>query len=62
MTEVTTRVDKRDYYEVLEIDDIAGAALPQPPTRCGMLTALRHCSERLSRCTARDDLLRQGAE
>ena len=46
-----------DVYEVLEIDDIAGVALPQPPTRCGMLTALRHCSERLSRCTALDELL-----
>jgi putative methionine-R-sulfoxide reductase with GAF domain len=46
-----------DVYEVLEIDDIAGAALPQPPTRCGMLTALRHCSERLARCTALDELL-----
>ena len=46
-----------DVYEVLEIDDIAGAALPQPPARCGLLTALRHCSERLSRCTALDELL-----
>ncbi|HEX5697834.1 MAG TPA: GAF domain-containing protein [Rhodoferax sp.] len=46
-----------DVYEVLEIDEVAGASLPQPPTRCGLLTALRHCSERLSRCTALDELL-----
>ncbi|TXT37617.1 MAG: putative GAF sensor protein, partial [Comamonadaceae bacterium] len=46
-----------DVYEVQEIEAIAGSALPPPPSRCGLLTALRHCSERLSHCTALDELL-----
>ena len=46
-----------DIHEVLEIEAIAGEPLPSPPPRAGMLTALRLGSERLSRCTALDELL-----
>jgi len=46
-----------DVYEVQEIEAVAGTALPPSPSRCGLLAALRHCSERLSQCTALDELL-----
>lgn len=46
-----------DVYEVQNLEAVQGDPLPEPPTRCGMLGALRHCSERLSRCTALDELL-----
>ena len=46
-----------DVYEVQSLETVHGDPLPEPPNRCGMLGALRHCSERLSRCTALDELL-----
>jgi hypothetical protein len=36
---------------------VEGDALPPKPTRCGLLGAVRHCSERLSRGTTLDELL-----
>jgi putative methionine-R-sulfoxide reductase with GAF domain len=46
-----------DVYEVQNLESVQGNPLPEPPTRCGMLGALRHCSERLSRCTTLEELL-----
>lgn len=51
------RLRGSDVYEVHDIEALDGQPLPQPPDRCGMLGALRHSSERLSRCTALDELL-----
>lgn len=46
-----------DVYEVREIEAVVSTTLPSAPSRCGLLAALRHCSERLSVCTALDELL-----
>lgn len=46
-----------DVYEVREIESVAGDPLPAPPPRSGLLSAVRRGSERLSRCTALDELL-----
>lgn len=46
-----------DVYEVQAIEAVPGEPLPAAPPRCGLLGAVRHCAERLSRCTALDDLL-----
>lgn len=46
-----------DVYEVEAIEAVQGDPLPAPPTRCGLLSVVRHCSERLSGCTALDELL-----
>ena len=46
-----------DVYAVQEIEALEGAPLPAPPPRCGMLNAVRRCSERLSRSTTLDELL-----
>lgn len=46
-----------DIYEVLQIECVAGDALPSPPARAGLLTALRRSSESLARCTGLDDTL-----
>ena len=46
-----------DVYEVRAIDSVEGSRLPDPPPRPGVLAALRHFSERVSRCTATDELL-----
>ncbi|MDD2920513.1 pyridoxamine 5'-phosphate oxidase family protein, partial [Rhodoferax sp.] len=46
-----------DVYEVQEIEAVAGTPLPSAPSRCSLLAAMRHCSERLSQCTALDELL-----
>ena len=46
-----------DVYEVEQIEAVAGEPLPAPPPRCGMLPAVRRCSERLARCTSLDEAL-----
>jgi adenylate cyclase len=46
-----------DVYEVEQIEAVDGDPLPAPPARCGMLTAVRRCSERLARCTSLDEAL-----
>ena len=46
-----------DVYEVQLIEAVEGMPLPQPPNRCGLLGALRRCSERLSGCKALDELI-----
>lgn len=46
-----------DIYEVQQIESVAGDALPSPPARAGLLTALRRGSESLARCTGLDDAL-----
>ncbi len=46
-----------DIYQVLAIEAVDGAPLPAPPARCGVLTAVRRCSERLSQATALDEAL-----
>jgi adenylate cyclase len=46
-----------DVYEVEQIEAVEGDPLPAPPARCGMLTAVRRCSERLARCTSLDEAL-----
>lgn len=46
-----------DIYAVLAIESIDGEPLPAPPARCGMLGAVRCCSERLARAGTMDELL-----
>jgi adenylate cyclase len=46
-----------DVYEVEQIEAVQGEPLPAPPPRCGMLSAVRRCSERLARCTSLDEAL-----
>lgn len=46
-----------DVYAVQRIEAVEGDPLPAPPARSGLLGVVRHCSERLSRCTALDELL-----
>lgn len=46
-----------DVYEVQAIEAVEGAPLQQPPHRCGLLGAMRRCSERLAGCKALDELL-----
>ncbi|WP_114968485.1 GAF domain-containing protein [Rhodoferax ferrireducens] len=46
-----------DVYAVQRIEAVEGEPLPAPPARSGLLGVVRHCSERLSRCTALDELL-----
>ena len=46
-----------DVYAVERIEAVEGDPLPAPPPRSGMLTAVRRCSERLSRCTSLDEAL-----
>ena len=46
-----------DVYEVEQIEAVAGEPLQAPPPRCGMLPAVRRCSERLARCTSLDEAL-----
>jgi adenylate cyclase len=46
-----------DVYEVEQIEAVEGDALPEPPPRSGLLTAVRRCSERLSRCTSMEEAL-----
>lgn len=40
-----------DVYEVLAVEPVAGEPLPSPPPLASRLSAVRRCSERLSRCT-----------
>ncbi len=51
------RLRGSDVYEVERIEPVQGDPLPAPPQRCGMLTTVRRCSERLSRCTSLDEAL-----
>ena len=51
------RLRGSDVYEVEAIEALEGEPLPAPPARCGMLGVVRRCSERLSNCTALDELL-----
>jgi len=51
------RLQGSDVYEVQRIEAVEGDPLPPKPTRCGLLGAVRHCSERLSRGTTLDELL-----
>ncbi|HYP85713.1 GAF domain-containing protein [Variovorax sp.] len=46
-----------DVYEVLRIDSVPGARLPEPAPRLDRLAGLRRMAERLSRCTATDEAL-----
>ena len=46
-----------DVYAVQRIEAVEGDPLPQPPARCGMLTTVRRCSERLARATTMDTVL-----
>lgn len=46
-----------DIYAVQAIEAIEGEPLPEPPARCGMLTAVRRSSERLARATSMDEVL-----
>ncbi|HEY1102441.1 MAG TPA: GAF domain-containing protein [Burkholderiaceae bacterium] len=46
-----------DIYAVQGIERVDGQPLPAPPPRCGLLPALRRCSERMAGCTTLDDLL-----
>jgi hypothetical protein len=46
-----------DVYEVERIEEVEGAPLPAPPARGGMLSAVRRCSERLSRSGSLDEAL-----
>ena len=46
-----------DVYEVRSVEAVEGDPLPLPPSRGNALTTVRRCSERLSRCTALDELL-----
>ncbi len=51
------RLRGSDVYEVQSIEALEGDHLPAAPPRCGLLNAVRRVSERLSRCTALDELL-----
>ena len=46
-----------DVYEVQLIEAVEGEPLPQPPSRCGLLGAMRRSSERLAACRSLDELL-----
>ena len=46
-----------DVYEVERVEEVDGEPLPAPPQRSGMLTAVRRCSERLSRSNTLDEAL-----
>lgn len=46
-----------DVYAVQRIEAVEGEPLPASPARSGLLGVVRHCSERLSRCAALDELL-----
>ena len=49
-----------DVYEVEQleaVDPVPGEPLPPPPTRAGLLGAVRRASERLARCASLDDAL-----
>jgi len=46
-----------DVYEVRAIEAVEGELIEGPPPRTGLLNAARRTSERLSRCTALDELL-----
>jgi putative methionine-R-sulfoxide reductase with GAF domain len=46
-----------DVYAVEQIEAVPGEPLVAPPPRCGMLTAVRRCSERLARCLSLDEAL-----
>jgi hypothetical protein len=46
-----------DVYEVEQIEALEDNALPAPPPRGGMLTAVRRSSERLARCASLDEAL-----
>ncbi|MFZ2308762.1 MAG: GAF domain-containing protein [Rhodoferax sp.] len=51
------RLRGSDVYEVQSIEALEGDHLAAAPPRCGLLNAVRRVSERLSRCTALDELL-----
>jgi adenylate cyclase len=46
-----------DVYAVEQIEAVPGEPLEAPPPRCGMLTVVRRCSERLARCQSLDESL-----
>jgi len=46
-----------DIYDVMQIECLEGEPLPDLPARTSLLNGLRRGSERLSRCTALDELL-----
>jgi putative methionine-R-sulfoxide reductase with GAF domain len=46
-----------DVYEVEQLEQLEGDALPAPPSRPGLLGAVRRASERLSRCASLDEAL-----
>lgn len=46
-----------DIYAVQDIEAVEGTPLPAPPTRYSMLSAVRRCSEQLSRSTSLDEVL-----
>ncbi|MGE4242035.1 GAF domain-containing protein [Ramlibacter sp.] len=46
-----------DVYEVEAIESLEGEPLAAPPSRAGLLGAVRRAAERLARCTTLDDAL-----
>ncbi|SFM38993.1 GAF domain-containing protein [Variovorax sp. OV329] len=46
-----------DVYEVQGLDDVGGSRLPELPPRPAVLAGLRHFAQRVSACTATDELL-----
>ena len=51
------RLQGSDVYEVQALDSVHGAHLPEPPPRPGVLSGLRQFAQRVSGCTATDELL-----
>jgi adenylate cyclase len=46
-----------DVYRVLDIQQVPGQTLPEPPPGCNLLAALRACAGRLAACADLDGLL-----
>ena len=46
-----------DIHEVIEVERVPGDPLPESPTRCGTLGALRRASSRLAQCESLGALL-----
>jgi len=51
------RLRGSDVYEVQALDSVPGARLSEPPPRPAVLAGLRHFAQRVSACTATDELL-----
>lgn len=51
------RLRGSDVYEVQALDSVSGDRLLEPPPRPAVLAGLRHFAQRVSACTATDELL-----